>query len=75
MLILRSGRGRSVGSRGRYVHKKWCTATSGFTNELHSMVSDAVSKVVCLVVASVLFCHTLVGHSVVIELAAVDGSR
>ena len=71
VLILWGRGGRSVRSRGGYVHEEWVATPGRFTNELHSMITDSIGEVVCLVVIAMCFSHTLIGHSVAIESAKI----
>ena len=55
--------------RGGNIHEERVAPPSGVTNELHSMITDLISEVVCLVVIAMLLRHTLIRHSVAIESA------
>ena len=55
--------------RGGYVHEERVTTPSRVTDKLHSMVTDSISEIVCLVVIAMVLCYTLIGHSVAIESA------
>ena len=67
--------------RGRcgYVHEEWDMARSGICSvvfdELDCLSADDIGEVVFLIVTAMLLQFTLVGDSIVVELAVCDKKR